>query len=164
MKGWHRDSVESVIKKLYAHDIDIDIGKINDIFWDEFKQFQNKTGLFKEKSRWNTADAVNGNSHLWHEKYSRPYTKVLGQVACIVTSKRLGIGSAERAWKDVKNIKSGTASHIKAERLEKQSIIYTTARMDEARVKTEATENASGDREIAWNDDDTSFDLQLEIF
>ena len=57
-----------------------------------------------------------------------------------------------------------TASHIKAERLEKQSIIYTPARIDEARVKAEAMENASGDREIAWNDDDTSFDLQLEKF
>ena len=71
---------------------------------------------------------------------------------------------AEQAWKDVKNTKSCTASHIKAERLEKQSIIYTTACMDKARVKAEATENASGDREIAWNDDDTSFDLQLEKF
>ena len=36
--------------------------------------------------------------------------------------------------------------------------------MDKARVKAEAIENARGDKEIAWNDDDTSFDLQLEKF
>ena len=94
-------------------------------------------------------DAVNGSSHLWHEKYSRPYTQVLGHVACIVTSKSLGIGSIERAWKDVKHIKSGYASHIKAEQTEKQSIIYTTARVEEARVMAESMESASGRREIA---------------
>ena len=70
MKGWHRDSVECVIKKLYAHDIDIDIGTICDTFWNEFKDFQYKTGHFSSPARWNTADAVNGNSHLWSEKYS----------------------------------------------------------------------------------------------
>ena len=48
-----------------------------------------------------------GNSHLWNQKYSLPCTKVLGFVSCIVTSKVLGIGEAERSWGDVKNIKSG---------------------------------------------------------
>ena len=69
---------------------------------------------------------------------------------------------AERAWKDVNNIKSGTASHIKAEITEKQSIIYTTACVEEARVNAAAMKNTSSDRVVAWNDDDTTFDLQLE--
>ena len=86
----------------------------------------------------------------------------MGHIACIATSKRLGIGSAERAWKDVKNIKSGTASHIKAVQTEKQSIIYTTARVEEARVNAAAMKNTSSDRVVAWNDNDTAFDLQLE--
>ena len=47
MNGSHHDSVESVIKKLYAHDIDIDIGKSNDTFWDKFKQFQYKNGALR---------------------------------------------------------------------------------------------------------------------
>ena len=81
-------------------------------------------------SRWNTADVVNESSHLWHEKNSRIYTKVLGHVVCIVTSKRLGIGYAEQVWKGLRNIKSYTTLYITAERLEKQSIIYTTACMD----------------------------------
>ena len=43
-----------------------------------------------------------GNSHIWHHKYSLPSTKVIGFVACRVTSQILGIGSAERSWGDVK--------------------------------------------------------------
>ena len=42
-----------------------------------------------------------GNSHLWHQKYSLPSTKVLSSVACRVTSEIPGIGSAERSWGDV---------------------------------------------------------------
>ena len=42
--------------------------------------------------------------HLWHKKYSLPSTKVLGFVAFRVTSKILGIGSAERSWGYVKTI------------------------------------------------------------
>ena len=164
MKGWHHDSAERVIKKLYAHDIDIDIDTMCDTFWNEFKHFQYKTGNFSSATRWNTADAINGNSYLWHAKYLRPWTDVLGHVACIVTSKRLGIGLVERAWKDVKHIKSGYASHIKAEQTEKQSMIYTTARVEEARVMAESMENATGRTEIAWTDNDTSFDFQLEKF
>ena len=40
-------------------------------------------------------------------KYSLPFTKVLGFVACRVTSKVLGIGAADRSWGDVKTIKFG---------------------------------------------------------
>jgi hypothetical protein len=34
-----------------------------------------------------------------------PRTKVLGKLACLVLSKILGIGTAERNWKQVKKIK-----------------------------------------------------------
>ena len=34
---------------------------------------------------WNSKDITDGNSHLWHHKYSLPSTKVLGFVACRVT-------------------------------------------------------------------------------
>ena len=64
----------------------------------------------------------------------------------------------------MKHIKSGYSSHIEAEQTEKQSMIYTTARVEEARVMAESMKNATGHREIAWTDDDTSFDLQLEKF
>ena len=164
-QGNHHLMIESVITKLYAHKIDIDMADTLNTFWNEFKQFQKKTGVsYAIKARWNTPDATNGNSHLWHEKYSLPYTEVLGYVACIVTSKRLGVGSAERSWKDVKQIKSGMASHMRADRIEKQSIIYTTARVEEARIKTVALEDAIDNRQIEWGEDDESFNLDLEKF
>ena len=43
-------------------------------------------------------------------------------------------------------------------------MIYTTSRVEEARVMAESMENATGRTEIAWTDDDTTFDLQLEKF
>ena len=80
-------------------------------------------------------------SHLWHEKYSLPYTNVLGFVACRTTSKNLGIGAAERSWGDVKEIKSGERSHLSTKSVEMQSIVYTAARVGDARIKRVEREN-----------------------
>ena len=79
---------------------------------------------FHEKSRWGTPDVLAGQSYLWHEKYSLPYTKVLGFVACRVTSKLGGIGPAERSWGAVKQIKDGKRSHLGSDSLEKWSIVF----------------------------------------
>ena len=75
-----------------------------------------------------------GLSHRWHEKYSEPYTMVLGMVACCTTSKHLGIGSAERSWGDVKHIKSGKRINLGSDKLEKRAILYSSARIQEARI------------------------------
>ena len=56
-----------------------------------------------------------------------PYTKVLGFVACSVTSKVLGMGYAECSWDDVKTIKSGNRSALGSDISEKQSIVYSSA-------------------------------------
>ena len=46
-----------------------------------------------------------------------------------------------------------------------QSIIYTTARITEARIQDlECDNNVSGDANRIWSDDDINFDLQLENF
>ena len=42
---------------------------------------------------------------MWHQNYSRPCTKVIGFVACRVTSKFLGIDTTARSCVDVKTIK-----------------------------------------------------------
>jgi hypothetical protein len=49
----------------------------------------------------------NCKAYRWHFKYSYPQTKVLGKLACLVLSKILGIGTAERNWKQVKAVKYG---------------------------------------------------------
>ena len=99
-----------------------------EIFWTEYTEFDNKIGSFDaDEFIWKTKDIRYGNSHLWHQKYSLPCTKVLGFVACTVTSKVLGIGASERSWGDVNIIKSGKISAISSDVSEKQSIVYTYA-------------------------------------
>ena len=62
----------------------------------------------------------------WHQKYSLSCTKVLGFVACIVTSNVIVIGAAERSWGDVKTIRSGKRYAISSDVSEKQSNVYTS--------------------------------------
>ncbi len=84
-----------------------DMTNIIDVFWREFMHWQNMTGCYAVCRVWfSTCDALEGKSHIWHETYFLPYTKVLAFVACRVTLKRLGIGSRERAWSDVKKSKT----------------------------------------------------------
>ena len=57
--------------------------------------------------------------HLLHQKYSLLFTKVLGFVACRVTSNILVIFAAERSWGDVKIIKYGKRYAISSDVSEK---------------------------------------------
>ena len=76
---------------------------------------------------------------MWHQKYSEPYTEVLGFVACRVCSKVVGIGMAERAWGDLKLIKDGNRSGLGGDSTEMRSIIYTSAKL--ARQQAQQVEN-----------------------
>lgn len=149
----HHDAMEEVITKMHAHDVDA------------YKHFQNKTDPFSNKARWASKDAIDGNLDLWHEKYSLPHTEVLGHVACRVTSKNLGIGAAERSWGGVKDIKFGKRSHLGTKNTEMQSILYTSARIQEARAKQSALEQVDArGSDAMWGDDDEAFELELTNF
>ncbi len=141
-----RMAIERVITKLHVapnpnSKVAIDkIDVIIDTFWKEFGHFQNKTGVYGlHPEGFLLPDALNGNSCLWHELYSLPYTSVLDFVACHVTSKRLGIGSAERSWADVKHIIDGKQSNLGGTSLEKRSILFTSAKLREANNFQNAT-------------------------
>ena len=76
------------------------------MFWSKYTNFSHKNDPFDSNEFiWNSKDTSDSNSHLWHQKYSLLYTKVLGFVACRVTSKIIAIGSADPSWGDVKTIK-----------------------------------------------------------
>ena len=92
-----------------------------------------------------------------------PSTKVLGFVACRVTSKILGILSAERSWVDVKTIKSGKISALASGISEKQSIVYKSACTEESRIgrTLSHTDSKYGSHIHSWNDEDHTFDYQL---
>ncbi len=134
--------------------------EIIDTFWNEFKAFQNCTQPYHEMSRWASSDCITGKSFLWHEKYSLPYTVVLGFLGCHVTSKLCRIGPAERSWGGVKQIKDGVRSHLGGESTEKRSVIYVTARIQEARMRQHQMEklDATGPGAM-FGDDDINFDL-----
>ena len=80
-----------------------------------------------KKGRWTANDVIRGRSFAWHKKYSLQCTIVLGWVACRVTSKHLGIGSAERVWGNTKDIKAGKLVSRNSENTEMRAVLYTSA-------------------------------------
>jgi hypothetical protein len=159
----HREAIERVVHRLHVVPcpnkdpkvVGADIEDVVDLFWDEVKCFEKKTKPFDNVARWNTRNAVEGKSYLWHEKYSLPYTSVLGFVACRVTSKTLGIGPCERNWVSVKNIKRGKQVNLGGESLEKRSVLYATALVNDARIRRKENENmeSSGPNALFCEDD-----------
>ena len=130
------------------------IDEILDIFWKEFKHFTYKTGPYSYRSsRFENDDALSGRSYLWHEMHSLPFTEVLGFVACRTTSKRLGIGSAERSWSDVKTIKNGKRANIGGDTLEKRAILYTSAKLEEAQILRNSSKLNDPDYDVFGDDD-----------
>ena len=61
---------------------------------------------------------------------------MLGFVACITTYKTLGIGACDRYWGDVKHINTGKISHMVEEYSKKRAVLYTTANIHEARIRS----------------------------
>lgn len=163
MTAEHRDAIERVVRRLHTVPcpnkdpkvVGKDIEEVIDLFWDEFTCFEKKTKPFDNIARWNTSNALQGKSYLWHEKYSLPYTSVLGFVACRVTSKTLGIGPCERNWAAVKNIKTGKRVHLGGDSLEKRAVLYASALIHDARIKQKSNENieASGPNALFCDDD-----------
>jgi len=67
--------------------------------------------------------------------YSFFDTKVLGQFACRVCSKIVGMGSTERNWGDVKFMKSEKRSHLSPAATEKQATIFGASCMVDAALE-----------------------------
>ena len=55
-----------------------------DMFWTEYTALNNKVGSYDaDELIWKCKDISDGNSHLWHQKYSLLFNTVLCFVACI---------------------------------------------------------------------------------
>ena len=106
----------NVIKTFFAGSTEKELPENHDTFWSKYTYFNNKNDPFNiDEFIWISKDISDSKSPLWHQKYFFPPIKLLGFVACRVTSKILGIGSAERSWGDVKTIKSGKRSALGSE-------------------------------------------------
>ena len=56
---------------------------------------------------WRSKVIQDGNSHLWHQRYSLPFTKVVGFVGYTFSSNIIGVVDDEYSWGDFKMIKYG---------------------------------------------------------
>jgi hypothetical protein len=100
-----------------------------DKFKDEYRDFTNKQGNFNKANIWIMASDENIQGYHWHQKYSLDCTDVLGKLACLVLSKILGIGSAERNRKQVKKIKRGDRVQTGIDKTAKQVLVYAQYQM-----------------------------------
>ncbi len=140
MTGTHRDAIEKVVIRLHEPPCpntnptvsSMSMPEIVGTFWNEFNAFKNCTHPYNVPSHWASADVTKGCSYLWHEKYSIPYTSVLGFVACRVTSKLCGICPAERSWGGVKQVKDGKRFHLSGELTKNRSILFVSLKTSQA--------------------------------
>jgi hypothetical protein len=162
-----REAVERVIEGLYdglgfkSDSAD----NLSDTFWSEWTDFKNQMGKFSSKRMWNSWPAIEGESYIWHDRYSLKVTDVMGYVACHVASKVIGIGAAERSWGDVKQLKSDKRAHLCIEYVERQGVIFGAASLHEARVIRKNAETVEGvDTTYLWTDEDAAYDLGIGKF
>ena len=95
----HLQCAKRVLEKLLHPATEKEKREKKDRFRQEFREFRGKTGSFDgDNSMWESSLLDEGKAHVWHDTYSCFNTDVLGWLGCRVTSKILGIDSAERAW------------------------------------------------------------------
>ena len=98
----NRQQLNNFIKTLFSYLFNDEFHYIIDTFWSEYNNFNDKNDHFDSDELFCSIKYIrDSNIHLWYQKYSLPCTKVIGFVACIVTSKMIGMGSAERSWNSV---------------------------------------------------------------
>lgn len=108
-------------------------------YLEEFDDFQNHRGFWKSKSIWIVAGQSDMPAHVWHHRYSYPFTEFLGKLACIVLSKVTGIGEAERHWKANKRVRSGQRARMSAEKTKKQAAISAAHSMEKSQRRRDAS-------------------------
>jgi hypothetical protein len=82
-------------------------------FFDKHQKFVNQTGIMNSDTMWYVA----GKSDFvvaccWHYTWKLSRTKVLGKLVCLVLSKKIGIGTDKRNWKQVIKIKDGDCANL----------------------------------------------------
>ena len=163
--GEHNLAMDRVIKVMF-YDLDPALLAVTvDIFWTEFEAFHGRRGTghpaFDRDYIWNSQHLREGSSHLWHKQYSVHSTTILGKVACRLTSKILGIGSAERSWGAVKHLKTDKRSHLGHLPTKMQSTLFGASCIEAARRRHKLRSIAPTTVSI-WAEEDVEFDLQLE--
>ena len=95
----------------------------------------------------------------WHLTWTVPRSTVLGKLACLVLSKILGIGSAERNWKQVKKLKSGDRSNLSMNVTSKITNVYGQYQ----RMKASSRQEQMSSVGKLWTEEDFHC-MKLDVF
>jgi len=126
----HADAADRLIEKLILDPVlvgskrRVELANLIDKFKDEYSEFTIQQGRFGKDNIWLVASKQDTAGFRRHVKYSIETTEVLGRLACLVLSKILGIGTAERNWKQVKKVKKGDHVKTGVEKTTKQVLIF----------------------------------------
>jgi hypothetical protein len=132
--------VDGLIAKLVNNKDEEFVAAYQTKFWAQWEDFIERRGKYYSRNRiWMASTLSTTRSHEWHKDNSLQQAPEFGSIACITTSKYLGIGMAERQWADVKSTKSGQRSHLGSDATEKQSVIFGAACMENARFAYESS-------------------------
>lgn len=138
----HEEAAERLIVKLLLNPNLVGNARENekarliDKFHEELADFTGRRGRFNRTHIWITAADPNQQAFRWHQKYSLQSTDVLGRLACLVTSKILGIGTAEQNWKQVKAVKTGQRANTGVEKCKKQVMIFSQYQAMRGQIRT----------------------------
>jgi hypothetical protein len=130
-----------------------------DTFMEKYGEFTNKHGMFARDNIWIMASDENAKAYRWYYKYSLPTTKVLGKLTCLVLSKILGIGTAERNWKEVTAVKSGQRVNTGIDKTNKQVLIYAQYQQ----TRSQARMNKLSAAGKLWEDEDFA-SMKMDTF
>ena len=121
----HKAAVARLIEKLFVDPLLVGSARVAEramlinTFWSEYTDFTLRIGRFRGEDMWFIAAMPDQAAHTWHKTYSVGSTIILGRLGCIVCSKILGIGTAERNWKQIKAVKTGQRAALGAEKCKK---------------------------------------------
>ena len=152
----HVDAADRLIEKLILDPMLVGttrrekLADLIDKFKDEYGEFTSKRGKFAKDNIWMVAAKQETEGFRWHAKYSIETTEVLGRLACLVLSKILGIGTAERNWKQVKKVKKGDRAKTGVDKTTKQVLIFSQHQMMRGALRRTALSTAGK----LWDDND----------
>jgi hypothetical protein len=136
------------------------IARSTTVFLREHRIFANRTGAYANSIMWSEPDHDEFivSCH-WHLSWTVPRSTVLGKLACLVLSKILGIGSAERNWKQVKKLKSGDRSNLSMNVTSKITNVYGQYQQMKARSRQDEMSSVGK----LWTEEDFHC-MKLDVF
>jgi hypothetical protein len=156
----NRLAVDRVIERLLISGRDlteeernVELARAIDLFWKEREDFVKRRNFFNRPMIWTTAEREDTVAYEWHYRYSRPFTKVFGEIACKTTARILGTGQSERYWKIDKNNCAGNRSNLKSDKTKKQAVISAAYSHQACESRRKDAQRAG----VLWSDEDYEY-------